>query len=154
MAPTSRCTWTGCRSTFPRTATDMGYSSRWNATDQIPLRAVAAGLLGRFGAIDPTDGGRASRHSLSTQWARSDANSSTRASAYVVRSDLRLFSNLTYFRDDPVNGDQFEQVDGRTVSGGQASHTWRSALFGGGDGEHTAGVQLRNDKIAEGGLRK
>jgi hypothetical protein len=131
--------------------TGMGYSNRWNATDQIAQRAVDAGRIGRFGAIDPTDGGEASRHSLSTQWARSDANSSTRASAYVVRSNLRLFSNFTYFLRDPANGDQFEQVDRRTVAGAQASHTWRTAL-GGRDIEHTAGVQLRNDNIADVGL--
>lgn len=131
--------------------TGMGYSSRWNATDQIAQRALDSGAVGRFVAIDPTDGGQASRHSLSAQWASSDANASTRASAYVVRSDLRLFSNFTYFLNDPVNGDQFEQVDRRTVTGAQASHTWRTAL-GGRDIEHTAGLQLRRDDISQVGL--
>ncbi len=133
------------------TLTGMAYGSRWNSTDQIPLRAVEAGQLDRFGAVDPTDGGRASRYSLSTQWAKSDAAASTRASAYIVHSRLRLFSNFTYFLNDPVNGDQFEQVDRRTVTGGEASHTWRTP-FGGREMEHTAGLQLRNDDISEVGL--
>ena len=131
--------------------TAMGYAAHWNSTDQIPLRAVDAGQIDRFGAVDPTDGGRSSRYSLSTQWARSDDSSSTRASAYVIRSSLRLFSNFTFFLDDPVNGDQFEQVDKRTVTGGQVSHTWRTP-FGGREIEHTAGLQLRNDDIGEVGL--
>ena len=37
----------------------------WNSTDQIPQRAVDGGLLGRFGALDPTDGGQTARYSLS-----------------------------------------------------------------------------------------
>jgi hypothetical protein len=133
------------------TVTGMAYSARWNATDQIAQRAVDQGLVGRFGALDPTDGGRSSRQSLSAQWAQSDANSSTRASAYVVRSDLKLFSNFTYFLRDPLNGDQFEQVDRRSVAGAQGSHTWRTA-FAGRDVEHTAGVQLRHDDVGHVGL--
>jgi len=134
------------------TITGMAYSSHWNATDQIAQRALDQGVVGRFGAIDPTDGGRSSRQSVSAQWASSDANSSTRASAYVVRSDLKLFSNFTYFLRDPVNGDQFEQVDRRTVSGAQASHTWRTAFIGGREIEHTGGIQLRSDNIGQVGL--
>src|SRR5258706_10188201 len=72
--------------------TGMAYANRWNSTDQIPLRAVDSGQLGRFGAVDPSDGGRSSRFSLSAQWARSTASSTTRASAYLVRSRLNLFS--------------------------------------------------------------
>jgi hypothetical protein len=133
------------------TVTGMGYGSRWNSTDQVPQRAVDSGQLGRFGAVDPTDGGSTSRYSLSAQWAASEASSSTRASAYLVRSRLQLFSNFTYFLNDPVNGDQFEQLDKRTIGGGQASHTWRMPL-GGLDVEHTVGLQLRRDDIGEVGL--
>ena len=134
------------------TVTGMAYSSRWNATDQIPLRAVESGMLARFAAVDPSDGGRASRYSLSTQWARSDASTSTRVSAYLFRSDLSLFSNFTYFLNDPIHGDQFQQLDRRTVAGGEASHTWRTVL-GGRELEHTGGVQLRNDVIPQVALR-
>ena len=131
--------------------TGMAYANRWNATDQIPLRAVESGRLDRFGAVDATDGGRASRYSLSAQWARSDGGTATRASAYVVHSRLDLFSNFTYFLNDPANGDQIEQVDRRTVSGAELSHTWHTTSAGR-DFEHTAGLQLRNDDIPEVGL--
>ena len=133
------------------TLTAMAYASHWNSTDQIPLRAVQSGQLGRFDAVDATDGGRTSRYSLSTQWVKGDASSSTRANAYVIHSRLNLFSNFTFFLNDPVNGDQIEQVDRRTVSGGGLSHAWRTPWIGR-DIEHTAGLQLRNDNIAEVGL--
>src|SRR5258706_13148303 len=108
----------------------MGYASRWNSTDQIPLRAADAGRIDRFGAVDPTDGGRSSRYSLSTQWAKSDAGKSTRASAYVIYSKLRLFSNFTYFLNDPGNGDQFGQVDRRPTAGAEASQPVRPPFAG------------------------
>jgi len=130
------------------TLTAMGYSSRWNATDQIPLRAVSDGRVPRFGAVDPTDGGNTSRYSLSTQWIRSNESGSTRVSAYAIRSDLRLFSNFTFFLNNPVNGDQFAQVDKRTVSGGEASQLWKTQ-FSGREVEHTLGLRLRNDDIGQ-----
>jgi len=71
--------------------------------------------------------------------------------AYVIHSRLNLFSNFTFFLNGPVNGDQIEQVDRRTVSGGGLSHAWRTPWIGR-DIEHTAGLQLRNDNIAEVGL--
>src|SRR3954470_17427189 len=112
------------------TLTAMAYSNRWNATDQIPQRAVDAGLVGRFGAIDPTDGGHSSRYSVSGNWAQTIGSTSTRASAYVVRSQLDLFSNFTYFLNNPLLGDQFEQVDRRVLSGGEVSRTWQTAFAG------------------------
>src|SRR5258708_12757020 len=90
--------------------TAMAYPSRWNATDQIPARAVDSGQVGRFGALDPSDGGESSRYSLSAQWSKSEGNAATRANIYLIRSRLELFSNFTLFLDDPVNGDQFEQL--------------------------------------------
>ena len=130
------------------TLTAMAYRNRWNSTDQVPQRAIDAGTLGRFGAIDPTDGGRASRFSMSANWAKTDGSTSTRASAYLIRSELNLFSNFTYFLNDPVNGDQFQQVDRRVVSGGELSRTWQT-MFAGHETENVAGLRLRNDNIGE-----
>jgi hypothetical protein len=122
--------------------TAMGYESRWNATDQIPARAVEAGTLDRFDAIDPTDGGESRRYSLSFDLARGP----WRLNAYAIRSRLDLFSNFTYFLDDPENGDQFEQYERRTVGGGEAS--WRgSGTVGGIEVAHLAGVQGRVDRL-------
>lgn len=126
--------------------TAMGYSADWNATDQIPRRAVDDGRLGRFDLIDPTDGGEASRYSLSTAWRRTTETSATEINAYIARWDLKLFSNFTYFLDDPVNGDQFAQPDRRTMTALNARHAWQQPLFGFAS-EQQVGVQFQRDDI-------
>jgi len=62
------------------TVTAMAYSGRWSATDQIPARAVSEGLIGRFGTMDPTDGGISQRYSLSAAWHRQTESGTTRVS--------------------------------------------------------------------------
>lgn len=90
-----------------------GYSSDWNSTDQIPRRAVQSGDISQLGFIDPDLGGNTDRYELNgsitgDQW---------RWMAYVVDYDFNLFSNFTYSLDDPIDGDQFEQADRRTIYG-------------------------------------
>ena len=125
----------------------MAYDAQWHSTDQIAQRAVQAGSLGRFDAIDQTGGGQASRYSVSGAWRQSSGNASTQINAYVVRSRLDLFSNFTYFLDDPVNGDQFAQPDRRTTVGINASRTWSSTLLGR-SSDTTVGAQFQNDNIS------
>lgn len=127
----------------------MAYQGYWNATDQIAKRAVDSGLIGRFDALDSSDGGEASRYSLSTAWQQTSAAGVTRANAYIIQYKLDLFSNFTYFLDDPVNGDQFAQPDQRTLSAVNASHTWFGD-WGGRSVENSVGVQLQNDNIFNG----
>ncbi len=129
--------------------TAMGYDGDWNSTDQIPLRAVQDGSLDRFGAVDPSDGGESSRYSLSGEYLVVNGADHTRVRAYALHYDLKLFSNFTYFLDDPVNGDQFEQDDRRFVTGLDAEHVWNRTL----DGrawQVTAGLQARRDDITNG----
>lgn len=131
--------------------TAMAYDADWNSTDQIPQRAVDAGLIGRFGAIDPTDGGEASRYSLSGEW-RSSGQDTTRAlTLYAVKSRMKLFSNFTFFLDDPVNGDQFEQSERRLTLGGHLSQTW-SGKLGARPMVNTLGLQVRRDRMDPVGL--
>jgi hypothetical protein len=125
----------------------MGYDARWNSTDQVPERALAPGGISRFGAIDPTDGGNTSRYSLSTELQRVTPHSTTKASIYLIRYDLDLFSNFTYFLNDTLRGDQFEQADRRVATGLRFLRRMgdrRSAL--------TIGTQARNDNIERVGL--
>lgn len=127
----------------------MGYSAKWYATDQIPLRAVQAGTLGRFDAIDQTDGGEASRYSVSGAWRQSTGTTSSQVNAYLIRSRLDIFSNFTYFLDSAVNGDRFAQPDRRTTVGINAGHSWTAKLLGR-TTENTVGVQFQNDNINNG----
>ena len=124
--------------------TAMAYQGKWSSTDQVPERAVADGQVARFGAIDPTDGGRARRYSLAIDWQRLGEESRTRVTAYAVDSRLDLFSDITYFLEHPDTGDQFEQVDRRIVSGLKASRQWQADWFGR-SVENTVGLQARND---------
>jgi outer membrane receptor protein involved in Fe transport len=126
--------------------TAMATQSDWNSTDQIPRQAVNAGKIGRFEAIDPTDGGNSQRYSLTSEWHSQDADSETKLLAYGVYSKLNLFSNFTYFLNDSVNGDQFGQPDDRWTTGFKASHTFFHKI-GEAESETTVGLQIRNDNI-------
>jgi outer membrane receptor protein involved in Fe transport len=140
------------------TATDgltlsaMAYSNGWNSTDQVAQRAIDQGIIGRFGTLDPTDGGTSSRFSLSSNWAHSSDVGQSKVSAYVVRSSLQLFNNFTYFLDDPVNGDQFSQLDRRTLYGLNASHSFDVRLAGI-ETQTRVGLQTRADDITVGLFR-
>jgi outer membrane receptor protein involved in Fe transport len=130
--------------------TAMAYKARWNATDQIPRRAIDNGTLSsRFDAIDNTDGGRSHRYSLSGAWQTTDEASTTRVNTWLVGSSLDLYSNFTYFLTDPVNGDQFAQPDRRTTFGFNTSHTRRNDLWGK-PSETLFGVQIQSDNIFNG----
>ena len=108
----------------------LAYHNSWNSSDQIPLRAVADGLISRFGNIDPSDGGTTERFSLSGSWRHAGAGSSQEVQLYGIHSDLSLFSNFGFFLDDPTRGDQFNQREHRTILGGSAVHRQVVGAFG------------------------
>ena len=76
--------------------TGIAYNGPFNSSDQIPQRLVEAGAVGRYGYVDPTDGGNTYRYALSTQFVHNDERGSTKFNAYGVKSFLDLFSNFTY----------------------------------------------------------
>lgn len=131
--------------------TGMMYEGEWTATDQIPSRLVGVpGGIDRFGFIDPTNGGDSSRYSLSFDWVHEGDNSTTEVNAYVGHYDLDLYSNFTYFID-PLNGDQFNQVDDRNFAGLKVTNTRPNEIFGK-EGKFTTGFQSHHDFIDEVGL--
>ncbi len=122
----------------------MGYRNSWNSADQIPQRAVDEGLITAFGQLDPTDGGSTSRYSLSGGWKGPAFGGDIDASAYAIDYRLNLWSNFTYFLDDPIRGDQFEQADRRKVYGFTLSQQWES-----GRSHWRVGADGRYDDIGE-----
>jgi hypothetical protein len=124
--------------------TAMFYHGLWNATTDQPERAVGEGLIGRFGSLDPSDGGRAQRGSLSGQYHASFGDGLFNANAYAVTTQLTLWNNFTHFLIDPVNGDQEEQTENRVIVGGSASYQVPTQAFGIGTDWFT-GVQIRYD---------
>jgi outer membrane cobalamin receptor len=125
----------------------MGYDNKWNSADQIPLRAVSAGIIDELGSLDTSLGGNSSRYSINAMWQSQHIN----ASGYFIDYDLNLWSNFTYFLDNPATGDQFEQVDSRQIYGGEISYTaftnWQGMPV-----SNEVGVQARIDDIDEVGL--
>lgn len=121
----------------------MAYDNQWNSADQIPLRAAEQGIIDEFGSLDTTVGGQSSRYSINTQW----QDDNIKANIYAIRYDLNLWSNFTYFLDNPINGDQFEQVDERFIIGGQLSYNFKI-----GEMNSQIGTQFRSDDIGEVGL--
>jgi hypothetical protein len=131
----------------------LAYHNRWNSSDQIPLRAVDDGLISRFGQIDSTDGGVTQRYSLSGSYRHVGEHSSQLVQLFGIYSDLQLFSDFTYFLDNPTLGDQFSQKDQRAIVGGNATHTEFVDALG---ASHTLsiGLQSRADIINGVGLFK
>ena len=129
----------------------MGYAAHWDSTDQIPQRLIDAGVyqgrpFGRFDAVDPTDGGDTGRFSLSAEWHRHSADTTTRATVFAIDYHLKLFSDFTYALDRPTTGDQFSQQEHRKVFGVSVAHAFDIKL-----GElpmrTEIGIQLRQDRI-------
>ncbi|MFH1815819.1 MAG: TonB-dependent receptor [Pseudomonadota bacterium] len=131
--------------------TAMAYTARWDSTDQIPLRAVQSGQIGRYGTVDPTDGGKTQRYSLSVNHQRAYEDGAFRLNAYAIQSELDLWSNFTYFLDNPTDGDQFRQSEQRKVLGMSASRSWDGRLAGL-PMTNTLGVQVRHDRLSPVGL--
>ena len=125
------------------------FASQWDASGQIPERAVDRGLIGRFGAIDDTEGGSTGRTNLIGSITRVvDRSTFVKTTAYLSRYDFELFSNFTFFLDDPVNGDQIRQAEERTLYGLQSelTHDFNTA---GGENQVKAGLGLRYDDVDE-----
>ena len=125
----------------------QGYWSDWDATDQIPLRAVRSGLVGQLGFIDPDLGGQTDRLAVTGAidfgaW---------QVTGYFIDYDFTLFSNFTYLLDDPVLGDEFEQRDERRVFGAQADGAL-TRTFAGRPLLFWWGGDVRFDDIREVGL--
>jgi hypothetical protein len=127
--------------------TAMAYHGRWNSTDQIPERAVNDGRIGRFDLVDDSDGGEARRYSLSGVWRRTAADSASKVSAWLIRNQLDLWSNFSYFMNDPVHGDQFAQPDRRVTAGFNALHTWHAHRGDKIMSDLSVGLQAQNDNI-------
>jgi hypothetical protein len=131
--------------------TGMGYWADWDSTDQVPQRAIDSGLIPRFGLIDPSDRGTANRQSLAAELQRSYGASSLRATGFLLRNSLNLYSNFTYFLDDPEYGDQFEQAERRVAAGGRLTYRRLGHVFER-HAESAVGVQLRRDWLNPVGL--
>lgn len=121
------------------------FKSSWDASGQIPQRAVQQGIIDRFGAIDDREGGATNRTNISSKWKYIKKHFNISQQLYYIRYNFDLFSNFTFFLNDPVNGDQIRQKEKREIAGYNASllikhyyHQWQITT--------NAGWGLRADK--------
>ena len=99
------------------TLTLSGFHSSWNASGQIPTRAVEEGIVGMYGGIDP-EGGITSRYNMNLQYFQTINNSTYfKSNFYLTSYSFKLFSDFTYFLQDSINGDQIKQAENRVIAG-------------------------------------
>ncbi len=123
------------------------FQSKWDASGQIPQRSIDDGSIGRFGAIDDTEGGNTSRTNLLINHSKIlSENKKLETRAYYSHYDFELFSNFTFFLEDPVNGDQIAQREDRNILGFQTefSEKINSENL---DFKYIAGVGVRYDDV-------
>lgn len=122
------------------------FNSKWDASGQVPQRAVDSGLISRFGAIDDTEGGTTSRSNLLVTYDKiMDENAFVKNKVYVSQYDFELYSNFTFFLEDSINGDQIRQKEDRIIVGLNSEYD-QSFAYGNIKGGWKAGISLRNDQ--------
>ena len=136
--------WTGPLAGGTLHVSATGYHVGFRSPEQVPLRAIESGLIGRRGFLDADLGGETTRIGGVLNWTDDD-KAPLNILAYGHFYDFRLTSNFTYFLDDPVNGDEFEQRDRRFVIGGRVDQ--RIDLDPGVPTELLVGVEGRYDFI-------
>ena len=124
------------------------FTSRWNASGQIPDRAISSGLIGRFGAIDDTEGGNTSRSNIVLNYTKYlTENRFVKTRAFVSAYDFLLYSNFTFFLNDSINGDQIKQKENRQIYGLDTELNYRIGNATNADISFRVGSGIRYDDI-------
>ncbi|MEH0152971.1 TonB-dependent receptor plug domain-containing protein [Limibacter armeniacum] len=122
------------------------FQSSWDASGQIPERAVETNIISRFGAIDDTEGGNTSRSNLNLNYIHQlSKNSSLTSRFYLSHYDFELYSNFTFYLEDAEHGDQIRQKEDRNMFGFNSEWN-RFIALPNGSINLSAGVGLRDDQ--------
>jgi outer membrane cobalamin receptor len=109
-------------------STDLSFSastfnSNWDASGQLPLRAVESGKLDRLGSVDPSEGGSTSRTNINIKTTTTFKDNSTfKNQLYYTKNIFDLYSNFTFFMNDTINGDEILQWEKRDLFGYKGSY--------------------------------
>lgn len=129
------------------TATLSSFTSKWNASGQIPNRKVTDGSIGFYGAIDNTEGGNTSRQNLNISLQSKLNNGGTfRNQLFYSMYDFELYSNFTFYKEDSINGDQVRQKEKRNILGFNSSYE-KNGYLGKWRTETKTGIQIRYDDV-------
>jgi hypothetical protein len=127
------------------TASASAFKSNWYASGQVPERAVNTGIINRFGSIDPSEGGNTERYNINLQTVSNiRSNITWENQAFYNRYIFNLYSNFTFFLNDPVNGDGIQQQEKRDIIGIN-SKIKHQHFFGNTTLQSTEGIGLRYD---------
>ncbi len=136
------------------TASASMFKSKWDASGQIPERAVSSGLIDRFGSIDPSEGGITERYNANILLAHTFTNGMVwENQGYFIRNKFSLFSNFTFFANDSVNGDAINQAERRNIFG-YTTKLSRNYLFNDWSLKSTYGAGIRYDATFDSKLTK
>lgn len=103
----------------------------FTSSGQIPLDLVASGELDRFGFLDPENGGKVRLGTVGSYFRKEwKSGAILRADAFVGRSLFDLWSNFTFFLNDPVYGDEIQQHDFRWQEGANVQFLQPYKIFG------------------------
>jgi len=123
------------------------FTSAWDASGQIPDRAVRSGQIGRFGAIDDMEGGTTGRYNVSVDYHFMEGyDHDFVVQAYMSTYDFKLYSNFTFYLEDPVNGDMIEQSENRNIYGINTRYSFEKQI-GKTRFLSRMGLMYRGDKI-------
>lgn len=123
------------------------FSSEWTASGQIPQRLVDAGIISRFGAVDDTEGGKTSRSNLNFEYYKSiSENLFFKGNTYYNNYNFELYSNFTFFLENPVDGDQIKQKENRTIYGFNGEFNKKITNS---ESHHQIGFGLRADETKD-----
>ncbi|MFB0945769.1 MAG: TonB-dependent receptor plug domain-containing protein [Spirosomataceae bacterium] len=137
------------------TFTASHFTSNWLASGQIPQRAIDSGLIGRFGAIDATEGGNTSRSNFQATYFKTiGENASINTNAYYTLYDFELYSNFTFFLEDPINGDQIKQRENRGMLGFTSEFNQVFNIIDNKSVDFRSGIGLRNDRVRDNELSR
>jgi outer membrane cobalamin receptor len=129
------------------TASVTGFTSKWNASGQIPNRAIEQGIVGFFGAIDPNEGGKTSRYNANIELLSNLNNGATiRNQIYYSNYAFELYSNFTFYKEDSINGDQIRQKENRNLGGYKGTYQ-KEFTIGKFKTETKTGIQIRFDAV-------
>ena len=119
--------------------------SKWNASGQIPDRAVSEGIIGFYGALDPNEGGVTSRTNANAQTLTTLRNGDViKNQFYYSYYTFDLHTNFTFYLVDTVNGDEIRQKEARNMFGYKGSYEHTGNL-GSARLISEAGIQFRGD---------
>ncbi|HAI18595.1 MAG TPA: TonB-dependent receptor, partial [Xanthomarina gelatinilytica] len=123
------------------------FKSRWDASGQIPQRAVNSGMIDRWGSIDDTEGGNTSRTNFNVEYnSLLSENLQFKSNVFYSQYNFELYSNFTFFLEDPINGDQIKQKEARDIFGFNAEFT-RDGNLGAVEATYTGGFGMRYDFV-------